>query len=87
MLKVFERIEDHNIKRLLDLGVCVTVNSDDPAYFGGYLVENYRALYQGLNLSRADITQLARNSIEASFLPAADKDAWTRKIDEFIAAS
>jgi adenosine deaminase len=87
MLKVFERIEDHNIKRLLDLGVCVTVNSDDPAYFGGYLVENYRAVYQGLNLSRADITQLARNSIEASFLPAADKDAWTRKIDAFVAAS
>jgi adenosine deaminase len=87
MLKVFERIEYHNIKRLLDLGVCVTVNSDDPAYFGGYLVENYRAVYQGLNLSRADITRLARNSIEASFLPAADKDAWTRKIDEFVAAS
>jgi adenine deaminase len=87
MLKVFERIEDHNIKRLLDLGVCVTVNSDDPAYFGGYLVENYLALYRGLSLSRADITQLARNSIAASFLPAADKDAWTRKIDGFVAAS
>jgi len=87
MLKVVDRIEDHNLKRLLDRGLCVTVNSDDPAYFGGYLAENYRAVYDGLQLSRADITQLARNSLNASFLPAADKQAWTGRIDEFVAAS
>jgi adenosine deaminase len=85
MLKVFDRIEDHNLKRLLDLGLCVTVNSDDPAYFGGYLAENYRAVYEGLKLSLGDITQLARNSLNASFLPAADKDAWMRKVDRFVA--
>ena len=47
-LRVFDRMEAHNLKRLLDLGVCVTVNSDDPAYFGGYLLENYLAVQQAL---------------------------------------
>lgn len=87
MLKVVDRIEDHNLKRLLDQGVCVTVNSDDPAYFGGYLAENLRAIYDGLQLSRADITQLARNSFNASFLPAAAKTDWMRRIDEYVAAA
>ena len=79
-LRVFDRIEDHNLKRLLELGLCVTVNSDDPAYFGGYIAENYLAVYRALGLSRGDIAQLASNSIEASFLPAAEKDAWLQKI-------
>jgi adenine deaminase len=87
MLKVVDRMEDHNLKRLLDAGVCVTVNSDDPAYFGGYVTENYRAVYDALGLSKADITQLAHNSIQASFLPAADKSEWARRIDEFVALS
>lgn len=72
-LKVFDRIEDHNLKRLLDLGVKVTVNSDDPAYFGGYVLDNFLAVADGLNLTREDIVQLARNSIEASFISDADK--------------
>jgi adenosine deaminase len=80
-LKVFARIEDHNLKRLLDRGLCVTVNSDDPAYFGGYLLENYLAVQRGLELSRADMTTLARNSFEASLLPEADKRRWMRAID------
>lgn len=79
-LRVFDRIEDHNLKRLLERGLCVTVNSDDPAYFGGYVVDNYRAVTEGLGLSRDDITQLASNSIEASFLPAADKRRWLELI-------
>jgi adenine deaminase len=79
-LRVFDRMEDHNLKRLLERGLCVTVNSDDPAYFGGYVAENYLAVYRALDLSAAQITQLARNSIEASFLPAPEKDAWMRKI-------
>ena len=85
-LRVVERIADHNLKRLLDAGVCVTVNSDDPAYFGGYLVENYLAVHQGLDLSIGDIAQLARNSINASFLSDTDKQVWIKKIDELIAA-
>lgn len=66
-LRVFERMEDHNLKRLLDRGVKVTINSDDPAYFGGYVGANYRAARDGLGLSDADLAQIARNSIDASF--------------------
>jgi adenosine deaminase len=79
-LCVYRRIEDHNIKRLLDRGLCVTVNSDDPAYFGGYVAANFDAIQQGLGLSRDDIRQLAANSIEASFLPAAEKNRWLERI-------
>lgn len=72
-LRGVARIEDHNLKRLLDRGLKVTVNSDDPAYFGGYVADNYRAVQEGLGLSDAEITKLARNSIEASFLDATTK--------------
>jgi adenosine deaminase len=85
MLRVFDRMEDHNLKRLLDRGLCITVNSDDPAYFGGYVAENYLAAQRALGLSRADIAQLAGNSIEASFLPAADKRVWLQRVHEFAA--
>jgi adenosine deaminase len=81
-LQVFDRIEAHNLKRLLDRGLCVTVNSDDPAYFGGYLLENYLAVQRGLDLSRADLVLLARNSIEASFLPPAEQRRWLSAIDQ-----
>jgi adenosine deaminase len=72
-LGVFDRIEDHNLKRLLDLGVKVTVNSDDPAYFEGYIVDNYLASAVGLGLTREDLVRLARNSIEAAFISDEDK--------------
>jgi adenosine deaminase len=80
-LKVYDRMESHNLKRLLDRGLCVTVNSDDPAYFGGYLLENYLAVQQALGLSKADIASLARNSIEASFLPQSEQQRWLSAID------
>jgi len=79
-LKVVQRMEDHNLKRLLDAGVCVTVNSDDPAYFGGYIAANYEAVARALNLSREDIVRLANNSIGASFLDEETKRHWLRKI-------
>jgi adenosine deaminase len=82
-LRVYKRIEDHNLKRLLDRGLCVTVNSDDPAYFGGYIAENFDAVRAGLGLSREDIRKLAANSIEASFLPEMDKARWQEKIAAF----
>jgi adenosine deaminase len=82
-LKVFERIEDHNLKRLLDRGLCVTVNSDDPAYFGGYILENFLAVQRGLSLSRPDLDTLARNSIEASFLGESAKRQWLESIDAY----
>jgi adenosine deaminase len=82
-LNVFARIEDHNLKRLLDRGLCVTVNSDDPAYFGGYVLENYLAVQRGLGLSQDDLTLLARNSIEASFLADSVKQRWLKAIDHY----
>jgi len=85
-LRVYQRIEDHNLKRLLDRGLCVTVNSDDPAYFGGYVGANFIAVQRGLDLSKADIRALAENSIEASFLPPGKKEMWLGKIDSFAAA-
>jgi len=86
-LAVFPRIEDHNLKRLLDRGLCVTLNSDDPAYFGGYLVDNFIAAQRALALTRSDVAQLARNSITASFLPAAAKRDWLAKIDAYVSAN
>jgi adenosine deaminase len=82
-LKVFERIEHHNLKRLLERGLCVTVNSDDPAYFGGYVLENYLAVQHALGLSQDDLTLLARNSIEASFLADSAKQRWLKAIDDY----
>jgi adenosine deaminase len=72
-LRVFDEMGDHNLKRLLDIGVKVTINSDDPAYFGGYVLDNYLAAIEGLDLSMEEVVQLCRNSIEGSFLSAADK--------------
>ncbi|MCF6173123.1 MAG: adenosine deaminase, partial [Campylobacteraceae bacterium] len=67
-LKVIKNIKEHNIKRLLKYGLLVTVNSDDPAYFGGYLNENYEAIADSLNLTKEQIRTLAKNSFKASFL-------------------
>ena len=82
-LRVFDRLESHNLKRLLERGLCVTVNSDDPAYFGGYLLENYLAVQEALALSREQLTLLARNSVEASFLAPADKRRWLEAIEAY----
>ncbi len=82
-LKVFDAVEDHNIKRLLERGLCVTVNSDDPAYFGGYLLENFIAIEKGLSLTQAELTTLARNSFEASFLAPAEKRQWLAAVDAY----
>ncbi|MEE9415848.1 MAG: adenosine deaminase [Acidimicrobiales bacterium] len=69
-------LADHNIGRLLDQGLMVTINSDDPAYFGGYVGDNYLATAAALNLSRDQLTQLANNSIEASFATVDQKATW-----------
>ena len=81
-LRGFDSMQQHNLKRLLDLGLCVTVNSDDPAYFGGYITENFLAAQKALNLDRADILQLVNNSIQASFLPTKGKQ---KLVDEVAA--
>ncbi len=83
-LRVVKRLEDHNLKRLLDQGLCVTVNSDDPAYFGGYMVDNFLAVQAALGLTRSDLATLARNSFEAAFLSAADKRHWIDRVDSYV---
>lgn len=72
-LRVFDDMSQHNILEMLKKGVCVTVNSDDPAYFGGYMTENFDALAQSLDLSKDQARQLVSNSIEASFADDARK--------------
>ena len=64
-LRVFDTMRDHNLRTLLDRGVKVTINSDDPAYFGGYIHENYVAAAEALNLSRGEVERIAKNSFEA----------------------
>jgi len=68
----------------MDAGVLVTVNSDDPAYFGGYVGDNYLAIAEALGLTRTDMVRLARNSIEASFLPADRKAALQDEITAYV---
>jgi adenosine deaminase len=68
-LKVVESLSDHPLKAMLDKGLKVTVNSDDPAYFGGYLNDNFIAVAQALSLSENEILQLVINSFQASFIP------------------
>jgi adenosine deaminase len=66
-LRVVERLEDHPLRRMLDAGLRATVNSDDPAYFGGYIHENFAAVASALDLSEAHLIALARNAIDGSF--------------------
>lgn len=80
-LCVFRDLREHNLGRMLDAGLCVTINSDDPAYFGGYVLENYRLTFAALGLQVTHARQLAAHSIEASFAPAADKSRWLRQIE------
>ncbi|MEX2280423.1 MAG: adenosine deaminase [Acidimicrobiia bacterium] len=80
-LKVVEDIADHPMRRLMDEGLVVTVNSDDPAYFGGYVADNYRALVEGLEFGKDELVALARNSIIASFLDADRKQELLDEID------
>jgi adenine deaminase len=72
-LRIFDDMSQHNILQMLEAGVCVTVNSDDPAYFGGYMTENFLALANHLNMTKTQAIKLVENSIEASFANAARK--------------
>lgn len=80
-LRVFNEMREHNFKQLLQQGLMVTINSDDPAYFGGYLEENYCATQQALMLSREQMGEVAKNGFKASFLSAADKQRYIDEID------
>ncbi|PON16204.1 adenosine deaminase [Candidatus Entotheonella serta] len=82
-LCVFDNLEAHNLKHLLDLGLRATINSDDPAYFGGYITDNFIAVQQALNLDPASISQLARNAFEAAFLSDAQKQTYLGELDHY----
>lgn len=80
-LKVYQHMSEHPILELLGRGLCVTVNADDPAFFGGYLVTNYLALAEHLRLTRGQAAALAANSLRASFVPDAQKQVWREQLN------
>lgn len=85
-LRVFKTMQEHNLVVLLRAGLCVTVNSDDPAYFGGYINQNFVSLFEALpELTTQDAWQLASNSINASFVPDAQKSVWAARLNETFA--
>lgn len=84
-LRVFDRLADHNLLKLLEAGLLVTVNSDDPAYFGGYVNDNFLRMFEALPLQREQARQLARNSFIASFLDDAAKQKFLEEVDACFA--
>ena len=87
-LRVFDTMADHNLGQLLEAGLCATVNSDDPAYFGGYLNANFIDTFAALpRLGARQAWQLARNSFDASFAPEADKQRWRAALDAAFAGA
>ena len=84
-LCVVRDLKDHPIPRMLDLGIRATINSDDPAYFGGYVGKNYTELARATGLGRDALVTLARNSVEGSFLSEADKAKHLAAIDAYVA--
>ena len=85
-LCVVDDMANHPIKRMLDAGLCATVNSDDPAYFGGYMNANYHAIQQALKLDKHDILCLARNAIEASFASDHRKQMLSSELDTYASS-
>lgn len=83
-LKVFENYAHHNIKELLNYGLNVTINSDDPAYFKGYLNQNFINLYENLNLNKDDIIKLIKNSFNSSFIDDDLKKTYIKRVEQAI---
>ena len=81
-LCVFPDLRQHTLRQLLDAGLCATVNSDDPAYFGGYINDNFVQIAQALHLSTRHAWQLAHHSLEASFADDADRQRWVHRLKE-----
>lgn len=85
-LCVFPRLADHNIGQLLDAGLVATINSDDPAYFGGYMNDNFIETFAATGLTAQQAYQLAKNSFDASFTDAGRKRQYTDRLDEVFAS-
>jgi adenosine deaminase len=86
-LRVVDDLAHHPLRRMLDKGLMVTVNSDDPAYFGGYVKENYRATAQALGLGPDEIAAIVRNGIQASLMAEPDKATLLAEVDRVLAAT
>ena len=84
-LKVYDAMEDAHLKRFYERGVKVTINSDDPSYFGGYLLDNYVAVGEEVGLSLGDLVAIARNSLEATFLSQDAKNDLLADFDAYVA--
>jgi adenosine deaminase len=83
-LRVFDSIESHNLPQLLDAGLCVTINSDDPAYFGGYINENFHAVGEAFDLTQDQLRTLATNSFEAAVIDQERRTALMHELDQEI---
>lgn len=84
-LKVFSEMDEHNVVELLRQGLCVTINSDDPAYFGGYMTDNFMAVANAHPMSHQELAQFTLNAIEASFISAEDKTRMSAQVHEVLA--
>ena len=82
-LKVVEDLKDHPLRKMLEAGLCATINSDDPSYFGGYMTENFLAVQESLDLSLDEIKQLGRNSFSGSFLSPSEKQTALQRFEDF----
>ena len=85
-LRVVPALDGHMLPGMLDAGLLTTVNSDDPAYFGGYVDDNLDAVRRRFGYGDAQLAELARNSLEAFYAPEADKRAWRAEVDGWLAA-
>ncbi|WP_405381925.1 adenosine deaminase [Maribacter sp. LLG6340-A2] len=83
-LKVIKKMDEHPVAKMLEKGIIATIHSDDPAYFGGYMNENYYQTAKALNLSIAQIQQLALNAFQASWLSATEKEKWYKKVNDYF---
>ena len=83
-LRVFPSLREHDLPALVEHGLVVTINSDDPAYFGGYVADNLLAVAEAFALGREEVAELARNSFRAAFLADAQKDAYLAEVDRFV---
>jgi adenosine deaminase len=83
-LRAVKQLTEHPLRALLDAGVRVIINSDDPAYFGGYLLENYRATAEALHLTRPELGAIAANSFRGAFMTETEKATWLARIDTYL---
>jgi adenosine deaminase len=83
-LRVFDHMLQHTLPHMLDAGLCITVNSDDPAYFGGYVAENLLAVQEAFGLSRDEVAGLSRNAFEASFLDESTRSRLLAELEAYL---